>query len=76
MPQEHKLDASGLKCPMPILKAKKALSAINAGDILTVISTDSGSVKDFVAFCNQTNNTLISNTEEQESFIFVIKKDS
>lgn len=73
---KHQLDTSGLKCPMPILKAKKTLSTINTGDILTVISTDPGSVKDFIAFCNQTNNTLISNKEKQESFIFVIEKNN
>ena len=48
------LDASGLNCPMPILKTKKALKGMSAGETLEVISTDAGSVKDLVAFCNQT----------------------
>ena len=50
------LDASGLNCPMPILKTKKAISKMDSGKILEVISTDAGSVKDIEAFCNQTGN--------------------
>ena len=54
------VDASGLKCPLPILRAKKALSQLKSGDVLAVITTDINAVKDFQAFCRQTGNALIS----------------
>ncbi len=60
------VDASGLKCPLPILRAKKALSAMNSGQILKVMATDPSAVKDFRAFCKQTGNELID-TEESET---------
>ena len=56
---DETLDASGLNCPLPILKTKKALSKMGAGQVLEVISTDAGSVKDIEAFCNQTGNLFI-----------------
>ncbi len=68
------LDASGLNCPLPILKTKKELTKMNGGQILEVISTDAGSVKDIEAFCNQTGNTLLSSAEEGGKYIFKIKK--
>lgn len=71
---DETLDASGLNCPLPILKTKKALSKMNSGEILDVISTDAGSVKDIEAFCNQTGNELISTAEEGGKYIFTIKK--
>lgn len=71
---EHLLDASGLKCPMPILKAKKKLSTLNEGDILKIIATDPGASKDFVAFCNQTSNFLLSNEQKEGKFLFKIEK--
>ena len=61
---DETLDASGLNCPLPILKTKKALSKMDAGKILDVISTDAGSVKDIEAFCNQTGNKLMSTVED------------
>jgi tRNA 2-thiouridine synthesizing protein A len=66
--------ASGLNCPLPILKTKKALSKMDAGKILDVISTDAGSVKDIEAFCNQTGNKLISTTEDGGKYIFTIER--
>jgi TusA-related sulfurtransferase len=58
--QVHKeLDARGLNCPLPILKAKKALADMTAGQVLRVISTDAGSVRDFQAFAKQTGNELV-----------------
>jgi tRNA 2-thiouridine synthesizing protein A len=68
------LDASGLNCPMPILKTKKALTKMTTGEILEVISTDAGSVKDIEAFCNQTGNKLISISEEENRYIFTIER--
>ncbi|SFV52743.1 Rhodanese-like domain protein [hydrothermal vent metagenome] len=68
------LDASGLNCPLPILKTKKELGKMEAGQILQVISTDAGSVKDIEAFCNQTGNELLSNVEEGGKYLFEIKK--
>ena len=76
MAKEHLLDTSGLKCPMPILKAKKKLLMIKAGDILQVISTDPSSTKDFIAFCNQTSNILISNEQKEDKFLFKIAKNN
>jgi len=67
------LDASGLNCPMPILKTKKAISKMDSGKILEVISTDAGSVKDIEAFCNQTGNKLIEISEEGGKYIFMIE---
>jgi tRNA 2-thiouridine synthesizing protein A len=68
------LDASGLNCPMPILKTKKALSKMDSGMVLEVISTDAGSVKDIEAFCNQTGNKLVSVTEDDGKFVFTIER--
>jgi len=68
------LDTSGLNCPMPILRAKKALKDLEAGDILRITSTDPGSVKDFEAFAKQTGNELLESTTEGESFIYRLKK--
>ncbi len=68
------LDASGLNCPMPILRAKKALKELNSGDILRIVATDPGSVKDFEAFAKQTGNELLESTEDGDSFIYRLKK--
>ncbi len=68
------LDASGLNCPLPILRAKKAISALESGQTLKIIATDPGSVKDFEAFCKQTGNELVSSGEEDGKFVFAIKK--
>jgi tRNA 2-thiouridine synthesizing protein A len=71
---DQELDASGLNCPLPILRAKKAISAMDAGQTLKIIATDPGSVKDFEAFCKQTGNELLSSGEEGGKFVFEIKK--
>ncbi len=71
---DQELDASGLNCPLPILRAKKALGSMAHGQVLRVISTDQGSVKDFEAFAKQTNNPLLSSAEDSGKFIFLIKK--
>ena len=70
---EHVLDAKGLNCPLPILKAKKALKAVPSGEVLTILSTDPGSVADFGAFCNQTGNELVSSSSEGDVYTFEIR---
>jgi tRNA 2-thiouridine synthesizing protein A len=68
------LDASGLNCPLPILRAKKALNGMESGKVLRIIATDPGSVKDFEAFAKQTGNELMESTEEGGKFMFLMKK--
>ena len=68
------IDASGLKCPLPVLKARKALQSLTDGDKLRVISTDPASPLDFKHFCNSKGHSLISVEENEESFEFVIVK--
>lgn len=71
----HKeLDARGLNCPLPILKAKKALAEMASGEILRVIATDPGSVRDFQAFARQTGNTLVGQSENNQEFVFFMKR--
>jgi len=70
----EELDASGLNCPLPIIRAKKALNKLESGQILRIISTDPGSVKDFEAFAKQTGNELLESETEGSSFIFRLKK--
>jgi len=69
------LDARGLNCPLPILRTKKALNALQAGDILHLISSDPGSVKDIDSFCKQTGNELLENSSESGEFKFIIRKN-
>ncbi len=70
------LDAKGLNCPLPILRAKKALQALSPGDTLEVIATDPGSVKDFQAFCNTTGNELVESSTEGKTYRFVLRRRS
>lgn len=70
----EELDARGLSCPLPILRAKKAINGLEAGQTLKIIATDPGSVKDFEAFCKQTGNELISSEADSDEFTFYIKK--
>jgi tRNA 2-thiouridine synthesizing protein A len=71
---DHELDATGLNCPLPILRARKSLGEMKPGETLLIIGTDPGSVKDFEAFAKQTNNPLLSSTESDGTFRFVMKK--
>ncbi len=71
---DQELDASGLNCPLPILRAKKALTALSEGQVLHIIATDPGSVKDFEAFAKQTGNELVESREEGGKFHFLMKK--
>ena len=68
------LDTRGLNCPLPILRAKKALNNMNSGQILHVVATDPGSIKDFEAFVRQTGNELIEFNEVDGEFMFLVKK--
>jgi TusA-related sulfurtransferase len=68
------LDTRGLNCPLPILKAKKALTAMASGQVLKVVSTDTGSLRDFAAFAKQTGNELLSQTTEGNDFIHILKR--
>jgi tRNA 2-thiouridine synthesizing protein A len=70
------LDAKGLNCPLPILRAKKALQEVPIGGTLQVIATDPGAVKDFEAFCRTTGNDLLESKTEGKQFEFVIKRTS
>ena len=71
---DQELDATGLNCPLPILRAKKSLAGMEAGQVLHIIATDPGSVKDFEAFAKQTGNELMESNEEGGKFTFLIKK--
>jgi TusA-related sulfurtransferase len=68
------LDTRGLNCPLPILKAKKALTAMESGQVLKIVSTDTGSVRDFAAFAKQTGNELLSQTTVGSDFIHILKR--
>ena len=68
------VDARGMKCPLPILKAKKALNDMQTGEILRVMATDPGSVRDFNAFARQTGNELLSHAEEDAEFTFFLRR--
>ena len=70
------LDAKGLRCPLPVLRARKAMKTLGAGDVLEIHATDPGSVKDFKAFCETTGDTLLAATEEAGVFIFQIRKSA
>ena len=70
------LDTKGMNCPLPILKAKKALKDLANGESLQVLSTDPGSVKDFEAFCRSTGNELMDSSEADGVFTYMIKKSA
>lgn len=71
---DKEVDARGLNCPLPILRAKKALTDMQSGQVLKVIATDPGSVKDFQAFSKQTGNELLSQGEANREFTFFMKR--
>ena len=71
---DKELDARGLNCPLPILRTKKSLADMSSGQILKVLATDPGSVKDFQAFSKQTGNELLSHAEAQKEFTFFMKR--
>lgn len=71
----QELDARGLNCPLPILRCKKTMNTMAAGEVLKIVATDPGSVKDFEAYCNQTGNELLDSSEAGSEFTFFIKKN-
>lgn len=71
---DKELDARGLNCPLPILRTKKTLAEIAAGQVLKIIATDPGAVKDMQAFAKQTGNELVSSAEESGEFVFFMRK--
>jgi tRNA 2-thiouridine synthesizing protein A len=71
---DKELDARGLSCPLPILKTKKALNDMTSGQVLKVVATDVGSIKDMQAFASQTGNPLLSSTEENKTYVFFMQK--
>ena len=68
------LDARGLSCPLPILKAKKALAELASGEVLRIVATDTGSVRDFQAFAKQTGNALLAHTTLNGEFTFWLRR--
>tara|TARA_B100000214_G_scaffold353865_1_gene310244 strand:- start:116 stop:346 length:231 start_codon:yes stop_codon:yes gene_type:complete len=72
---DKELDTSGLNCPLPIIKAKKEINGMDAGQILHIISTDPGAVKDFESFAKQTGNELLNSEEKDNKFYFLLKKN-
>lgn len=71
---DKEFDASGMSCPLPVVKTKKALADLESGQVLKMISTDCGSVKDIQAFADQTGHTLLASTEEGGKYVFYIKR--
>ncbi len=74
METTRELDARGLNCPLPILKAKKALAEMTSGQLLRVVSTDPGSVRDFQAFARQTGNELVEQTSGGSDYMHVLRR--
>jgi tRNA 2-thiouridine synthesizing protein A len=71
---DREVDARGLNCPLPILKAKKALSELGSGQVLKVLSTDPGSLRDFQAFARQTGNEMVGQSEAGRIWTFFLKR--
>jgi tRNA 2-thiouridine synthesizing protein A len=74
MTVDRELDARGLNCPLPILRTKKSLNEMLSGQLLRVLATDPGSVRDFQAFSRQTGHELLASSAEDGQFVFVLKK--
>ena len=71
---DSELDTRGLNCPLPILKAKKALAKMYSGQLLKVVATDPGSMRDFQAFARQTGNELVEQETQGEEFIHILRR--
>jgi len=71
---DQEVDTRGLNCPLPILKAKKALAAMQSGQLLKVVATDTGSIRDFQAFAKQTGNELVEQRTVGDEFIHILKR--
>ncbi|MEN9433052.1 MAG: hypothetical protein RLZZ422_641 [Pseudomonadota bacterium] len=70
----QELDARGLNCPLPILRTKKAMNTLTSGEVLKVVATDPGSVKDMESFAKQTGNEIVGSSEQGGEYTFLIKK--
>ena len=71
---DKEVDARGLNCPLPILKAKRALTGMESGQVLKVVATDAGSIRDFQAFAKQTGNTLLDQQTLGQEFVHVMRR--
>ncbi len=71
---DEELDTRGLLCPLPILKTRFKIETLGSGEVLRVLSTDAGSVRDMEAFARQTRNELLSSTSEGEEYVFLLRK--
>jgi len=71
---DREVDAKGLNCPLPVLRTKKALNDMASGQILRILATDPGSVRDFEAFCRQTGHELLQQREDSGVFVFLLKR--
>jgi len=74
MDAQKEIDTRGLNCPLPILKAKKALADMSSGDVLKVVATDPGSVRDFQAFARQTGNELVAQESANDEFVHYLRR--
>ncbi len=74
MEAQRELDTRGLNCPLPILKAKKALADMLSGEVLKVVATDPGSVRDFQAFARQTGNELVEQSSGETEFVHYLRR--
>lgn len=74
MDANRELDTRGLNCPLPILKAKKALAEMESGQLLKVVATDPGSMRDFQAFARQTGNELVEQKAQADEFVHVLRR--
>lgn len=74
MQHDREIDTRGLNCPLPILRTKKSLADVRSGQVLKIVATDPGSVKDFETFARQTGHTLLSHAEADGEFTFYLKK--
>ncbi|KGH30265.1 hypothetical protein GL58_18315 [Comamonas testosteroni] len=74
MQVDQEVDTRGLNCPLPILKAKKALAAMQSGQLLKVVATDTGSIRDFQAFAKQTGNELVEQQTIGDEFIHILRR--
>ncbi|MCU0929399.1 MAG: sulfurtransferase TusA family protein [Burkholderiaceae bacterium] len=74
MHADRELDARGLNCPLPILKAKKALAEMQSGEVLKIVATDPGSMRDFQSFARQTGNELVEQTRAADEYLHYLKR--
>jgi TusA-related sulfurtransferase len=74
MEAQKEIDTRGMNCPLPILKAKKALADMSSGDVLKVVATDPGSVRDFQAFARQTGNELLEQSSANDEFVHYLRR--